>query len=117
MTKKNSVQRPVHIWNQRMLDLMKYCIYKGVVNSEKDFLTTINFPSQNLTHIKKGSQSFTHHQFFKASKIYNVDMNWFYGLTNIMEKTKDFPTAAELIKAALSALEQDNKKARPRSNS
>jgi len=97
--------KKIPVWDKRMLELMDWCIYKKLVGSEKDFLLKIGFKhSNNKKQILDGKQSFQHEQFLKASNLYNVSMEWFYGYTNYMHRATKKPTAAELLKQALAIL-------------
>lgn len=96
------------IWNERMLKLMDYCLIRDPKATEHSFLHSIEFTNpNNLKQVKEKKQSFRHHHFLNAAKIYNVSMDWFYGLTNRMERKKEDVNAIDLIRQGLILLENN----------
>lgn len=76
----------LHIWNQRMLILLRHCIDTERVDSQKAFLESIKFPPENIHAVKVGRQGFTMEQMVNAAKKYDVSINWLAGLDDKMKR-------------------------------
>lgn len=97
------------IWDERMLLLMRHCIDKELVNSQKEFLSAIGFSETNLRQVKLGSQSFRIEHFVAAAKKYKINTNWFFGLEENMKRLNG-KSALEVLKDAVRAIEADYKR-------
>lgn len=66
--------------DQRMLDVMKFVIDNEIngVDTQTKFLHSIGYMNaNNISLVRKGSQSFTREHFSKACEVYKVDGNFF----------------------------------------
>lgn len=107
-------QTILSVWDARMLELMDYLIATKDVKDKNDFLLQVGFNINNLSQVRHGKQSFTQKHMQKAGKIWNINMNWFYGFDVSMKRVVAKKSSIELLKEAVKAveLEHGNKKKR-----
>lgn len=98
-------------WNDRMFMLMEYALSTKAANTQQEFFMGIGIKSvTNIYQKRDGSQSFTHAQLLAAAKKYEVDMNWFYGLSSSMFIKPESKSPIERIKSAIAELENSGTK-------
>jgi arginine repressor len=94
------------IADQRMLQLMDYCIASKIVDSQKDWCTKIGFNQNNITQIRSAKQGFTDVQKLAAVKMAGANMNWLYGLEPDMIRRNNKTTGLQLIKEGVRMLDK-----------
>jgi hypothetical protein len=97
------------ISDERMLALMKWAIDKGISESERKYLESINFPRQNIGPVRQGKLGFTKDQILNAAKITGANINWIFGLEGNMLR-KPSKSSIDLLKEAVVTIEQEMKK-------
>lgn len=99
------------IYDQRMIDLMNYCIAEGLADNRKDFLEKIGFAhANNLSPIMAGNRSFTNDHILEAGKVFKVNINWIYGLESNMWREDKKVTVIDKLKEAVRSVEQEFQK-------
>lgn len=100
------------IWDERMLFLIDHAIshkLKGVT-SNIDFLKAVGISTMaTVSQIKSGKQSFRLEHFYRAAKIFNIPMDWFFGFTDNMKRIEKDDTIDDLLIRAL-AISKGKKK-------
>lgn len=100
--------KKLFISDEMMLRLMKFCIDNKIkgVQTQKDFLLMIDFPSpNNVKYIREGTNSFQKEHIKKACDVFGIDANYFYrqGHQMYFEGKKISPII--MIKQALELME------------
>lgn len=94
------------IWNTRMLELMEHCIYNRIrCTSQAEWCSLVGITPPGINQIRNtGKASFRHEHVLKAAKIFNVNINWIYGLSDerILKPEKSSPI--EIIQSQLKKL-------------
>ena len=90
------MEHNLFITDARMLEVMRFCIANNVqdVRFKKDWCELVGCDRLNLPKIEKGKISFQSEQLLKCAQIFNINMNWLYGLENNM-----FRLQASAVKA------------------
>jgi hypothetical protein len=68
------------ITDSRMLKLIELLKDTGKIETRQEFLDAIDVPKQNIYNIKIMKQSFTTKQIGAACDLYNINVNWIFGL-------------------------------------
>lgn len=68
--------------NEQMILLIDILKDLGIIKFDTDFCEAIGLRKQNLYNIRKGKNKFTPDHILNAIKIYNVDANWIFGITD-----------------------------------
>lgn len=68
--------------DKKMLDLIEILKTIGMIRYDKDFADSIGMIKQHLTPIKAGKQHFTPAHIEKAIKVYKVNANWIFGVSD-----------------------------------
>ena len=98
--------------DDRMLKLMKWAVDKGFARTESAFLGLIGFSRTNISHVKRGNQSFNKDHIVNACKLTGANANWILGLENEMfrKPTKDPITRIKEAVVELEAMERPKPK-------
>lgn len=97
------------IWDQRMLQLMEYCMTTNKVKTQGAFLKSIGMNETAVYQVKRSTQSFRLDHLLAAGKKYQVNMNWIFGFEYEMFSSKNKRTSIALLKEAVQAVEQEFK--------
>lgn len=101
------------IWDKRMFELMDFVIkhnIHGIKNNLK-FYKAVGIPNWSTVYqVQAGKQSFRHAHFYKASKLFNVSMEWFYGFADNMYRKDDKNETENLLLQALFRLQNKRKR-------
>ena len=74
------------ITDQRMLEVMRYCIAGTVqgIRFKADWCRLVEFDRLNLPKVEKGKLSFQPKDILKCAQVFNVNINWLYGVETEM---------------------------------
>lgn len=75
--------------DQRILELIGYLKYVKKVKSNSEFCQEIGFFRQNLRNVRLGTQSFTVEHIHNICKIYNINANWIFGISDKLFNDSD----------------------------
>lgn len=93
------------IWDERMIMLMNHLISSGQCETQKEFFDIIGFRQTSLSQVKQGLHSFRHQHLLIASKKYNVNLNWFYGLeSNMIREGKKSHSPVQKMQEAMTEI-------------
>lgn len=103
------------MWDQRMLNVMEYCISNQVngITTQKAWCEAIGFEPTNINNIKKGVRGFSKEHLSNAGDVLGVDMNYLFGLTDIMFRKTATISPIDMLKQAVKAVEQDYQAIKP----
>jgi hypothetical protein len=102
------------IVNQRMLDLWAYAVKTDLVADDDTYCKRIGFVRANLFNVKTGAQGFTTKQILAAAEVTGANLNWLFGLEKTMFRENKKVTPMQMLKQAVAALEQQERKAKTR---
>lgn len=96
----------IFISDQRMLQVMDWAISGNVrdVKTKRDWCDKVGFGFTNLPKVKAGKQSFTKEQLLNCAEIFNIDMNFLFGLSDIMIRAAQ-PTALDMLRDVVHIME------------
>ncbi len=98
------------IYDERMLQFMKYCIEEGMAPNRKSFFTALEMHDSAYFQIIEGRQSFTLKQIQIVAEHFNLDINWLFGLSETMLRKDNSSSAIENLKAAVKVIEVEFKR-------
>lgn len=76
----------------RMIKLINVLKKEGIIKFRQEFFDVIGMQRQNYRQVLLNKQNFTIEQIHKASKKYNINVNWIFGFENNMfRKEKPLP--------------------------
>jgi plasmid maintenance system antidote protein VapI len=91
--------QPRHLFDVRMLELMKILKEMGFVRSGAAFAKVIGIPRSNINSIRNGETSFTALHINIVCKEYTINANWIMGIeTNLFRGRKNSPALNKMIK-------------------
>lgn len=92
----------------RMLAFMEYCIDTQVsgITMIKDWCAFIGIHPNNIAQIKSGSRSFTVEQ-LNAAGLLGASMDYLFGFSDDMLRSKKKLSAMQLLKAAVRGVESE----------
>jgi plasmid maintenance system antidote protein VapI len=97
------------ISDQRMLDVMDYCIANNIsgITTQKEWCIMVGIEPSNINNVRKGLRGFTTEQLLSAGKQFGISMEYLFGFTNQMLRTEKKATAIQLLKQAVRAVEAE----------
>ena len=88
----------IYTSDTKMLTLIDILKAYNKIRFDKEFCDAIGLIKQNLNNIKNGSNHFTPDHIEKAVKIFDVDANWIFGISdNIFRGYKKTHTHTQTI--------------------
>lgn len=103
-------KKTMAIWNNRMLNLMDYCISNKVkCTNQKEWCKLIGITANTIKQIKDGGSSFRHIHLYNAGKVFDVSMEYLYGFSDKMKKNIDKNNVKDLLQQALVLLNTKKK--------
>lgn len=101
------------ITDQRMIQVMEYCVAGNIqgVKNRTQWSKAIGFSPMNWSGLMRGKRGFTNAQILAAAKLFDINLNWLFGLEENMLRTPESLSPLEAIKAAVTALEATQKAA------
>ena len=76
------MQNKLYIADERMLELSEILQQKGVIRFKQEMWDAIGIKKQTISNIKVNIQHFTVKQIEMACRIYAVNANWIFGLSD-----------------------------------
>lgn len=76
------------IWDQRMIMLMEHCLESGIEETQASFLNGIEVSQNVLSQIRDRKSSFRNKHILAAAKKYQIDINWIFGLSDSMKRSR-----------------------------
>lgn len=94
----------------RMLQFMEYCVENKIagVSSIKDWCERVGFEYTNMDKVKKGTRGFSKQQMYAAAIELGMSMDYAFGFTDDMFRSKKKISPMQLLKAAVRAVEMEN---------
>lgn len=68
----------------KIFELMISLKILGKIKYDKDFCTAIGIPKQSIVRIKKGLAHFTAKHIENICKVYEVNANWIFGVSDVV---------------------------------
>lgn len=101
----------LHITDQRMLQLMEYCIANKVrdIDTNKAWSEAVGISHTNIFNIRKGTQQFTVAHIANACQFFNISADFIYGFTTEMVRVDKKRSPLDRIKEAVNELENELK--------
>lgn len=94
-------------WNTRMIELMEFCVAGKIkCTTQDEWCKLIGIRSAGVAQIRSGRSSFRHEHVLKAAKIFNINVNWIYGISNEMHLQVDKMNPFAIIRSQLITLEK-----------
>ena len=82
------------IWDQRMLEVMKYCTENNLrCTEQKEWCKLIGIHETAIAQIRSLRSSFQQTHILKVCSLFNININWIFGVSDNMflEETKEDP--------------------------
>src|SRR5438874_1110075 len=95
---------------QRMVQVMEYAVKNDLAANESDYWEKVGFARTSITHIKKGSQSFTIKHILSACELTGASTDWVLGLEKNMFRDAKSKSPLEMLKQATAMLEEQMKR-------
>lgn len=104
------MNKGLFISDQRMLLFMEYCVENGLagITTNRDWFDRIGLEYNNMDKVKKGIRGFSKHH-LKAAGDLGASMDFLYGFSDDMLRSKKNLTPIQLIKAGLRLIESEQK--------
>lgn len=99
------METQLFISDARMIQLMEYCVATGLAKNRAQWCNSIGYSPMNWSGLIAGRRGFTNAHILAAAKMYDVNLNWLFGLEENMLRTPEDLSPIEAIKAAVAALE------------
>ena len=83
------------ITERRMLELRDYCLEHELagITGTGEWYAMIGCPRTSISKLLQGKIGFTKHQMLRAAELFNVNINWLYGLELSMFRIPPAPPA------------------------
>lgn len=99
------------IWNTRMLELMEHCIAGKIkCTTQGEWCKLLDIETAGIAQIRSGKSSFRHDHVLKAAKLFNINANWVYGLSNEMHRNAEKLSPIQIIQDQLNILKKQGVK-------
>lgn len=107
MQGKDQSKPTLHITDQRMLQIMDYCIANKLKGTStiKGWCEGVGVSHTNIFNIRKGMQQFSKDHMHRVCLIYNISADYLFGFTNQMMRTQKHLSPIDRIKEAVNELE------------
>lgn len=96
------------IWDQRMLEVMKYCIDNKIrCTEQKEWCKIIGISPTGIAQIRNSKAGFQHTHIQKTCRIFNINIHWIYGISQVMFFEEKKVDPIKMIRAQLVRIQKE----------